>query len=1200
MHRAHLSRPSLKRNYRSRLILEKLEDRIAPALFTVNTLADDNDGLGDGDVSLREAVQAANLAAGPDTIDFSVVGVSSLNQALPSIAITGELTIDGPGSGLLTVQYPILATAQRILTINPTSKVTIDGLTFKNGNAGTGSGGAISSINAKLTLTDLVFDTNKGLSDGGALYFVGKTLAGHTLSVSHCVFNNNTNTDGGAVWVQPNQFSDGPEATSAEFYDCIFTNNSASSGGAMWFGGGSGSSLILSNCNFANSAAPNHGGAVNGGIFSNGTLIVTGCNFTGNSAGYGGAMEFVLGTGSTWTMSNSTFVGNQAQYNAGAVFAYVVGGTMSVSNCSFVNNVLTSTLGGVGNGGAIYAQTAAALTITDCTFSGNIAQWGGALYATNPTTIERSTFDHNLAKVFAGAAYIPNSGSITNCTFSENTSWGNGGALVASNTPIRHSTFTLNRTDGDGNGSGIGGGIVLGSNVSVHNTIIADNFKGVGSVREDVFGAFAPGGTNNLISVNTSLSGLTNGVNGNQIGTAGSPINPLLGPLANNGGLTKTHALMSGSPALDAGNNSAVFALTDQRGFPRIAAGPGAFFSVVDIGAYETSAYWSTAPNQQTTLEDTPLDVSFTLGDAGLEEPSFNVSSADPGLVANDADHLFVTGSGGAYVLHIVPNPDQNGTTTIAMLATLNGQTLTHSFLLHVVPVNDAPVAGDDAYSLDEDQPFDSTPATLLDNDSDVDGPGLSATLVSGPTHGTFNLNADGTFIYHPDPDFNGTDSFTYQASDGSLLSNIATVHLTIHAVNDAPAVDAGADQAVSEGDSVTLSAAFTDSDSLTHTFLWQVVADNGQVIPDGTDPTFSFIPDDDGTYVVTLTVTDDQGGTGTDSLMVTAANVAPTVDAGSDATIQVGGTFTGAGAFTDPSQADTFSATVDYGDGSGEQALALNPDRTFTLSHAYAVSGSYTVTVRVTDDNGGSHSDTLTVQVEATGAGASIQVDTLDPTKTMLVVNGTDGDDTIQINPGPGDSFEVIINGISQGTIIPSGRIVVYALGGNDTVQLAGSITLNAWLFGGAGNDILHGAKGHDMLLGGTGDDTLTGGQGNDVLIGGEGSDALTGGQDDDILIAGSTAFDNLDAALALILAEWTSGNTYAQRVANLTDGTGTANPLNGGVFLNLATVFDDGSLDTLTGNAGLDWFFADLDGSGGVADLIGAMNNNEVVVEI
>jgi PKD repeat protein len=97
-------------------------------------------------------------------------------------------------------------------------------------------------------------------------------------------------------------------------------------------------------------------------------------------------------------------------------------------------------------------------------------------------------------------------------------------------------------------------------------------------------------------------------------------------------------------------------------------------------------------------------------------------------------------------------------------------------------------------------------------------------------------------------------------------------------------------------------------------------------------------------------------------TLTVTVNNVAPTVAASGDPTIDEGGTFSGSGSFTDPG-ADTWTATVDYGDGSGVQPLALT-DKTFALSHVYADKGTYTVTITLTDSDGEAGSDTLTVTV--------------------------------------------------------------------------------------------------------------------------------------------------------------------------------------------------------------------------------------------
>jgi PKD repeat protein len=118
----------------------------------------------------------------------------------------------------------------------------------------------------------------------------------------------------------------------------------------------------------------------------------------------------------------------------------------------------------------------------------------------------------------------------------------------------------------------------------------------------------------------------------------------------------------------------------------------------------------------------------------------------------------------------------------------------------------------------------------------------------------------------------------------------------------------------------------------------------------------------DDGTYPITLAVSDGFA-TGTDNATAVVLNVAPTVDIGDDAEIDEGDTFEREGSFEDPG-ADSWVATVNYGDGSGVQSLSLATDKTFDLSHTYVDDGIYTITVTVTDDDGGVGMDDLTVTV--------------------------------------------------------------------------------------------------------------------------------------------------------------------------------------------------------------------------------------------
>ena len=111
---------------------------------------------------------------------------------------------------------------------------------------------------------------------------------------------------------------------------------------------------------------------------------------------------------------------------------------------------------------------------------------------------------------------------------------------------------------------------------------------------------------------------------------------------------------------------------------------------------------------------------------------------------------------------------------------------------LTVSAVNDAPAAAADAYSTAEDTARTVAAPGVLGNDSDPDGNPLTAVLGSGPSHGTLTLNANGAFTYTPAANYSGSDSFTYRASDGTLTSNLATVTLTVTAVNDAPGGDGG------------------------------------------------------------------------------------------------------------------------------------------------------------------------------------------------------------------------------------------------------------------------------------------------------------------------------------------------------------------------------------------------------------------------
>jgi VCBS repeat-containing protein len=135
----------------------------------------------------------------------------------------------------------------------------------------------------------------------------------------------------------------------------------------------------------------------------------------------------------------------------------------------------------------------------------------------------------------------------------------------------------------------------------------------------------------------------------------------------------------------------------------------------------------------------------------------------------------------------------------------------------------------------------------VLANDTDADGDPLTATVMTQPQNGTLTLNADGSFNYTPTPGYSGSDSFVYQASDGTISSNPTTVTLTINAVNHAP-VAAADSYTVAQDATLTVPAdqgvlandTDIDNDTL-HAILVQQPANGSVTLND--DGSFTYVP---------------------------------------------------------------------------------------------------------------------------------------------------------------------------------------------------------------------------------------------------------------------------------------------------------------------------------------------------------------------
>ena len=120
---------------------------------------------------------------------------------------------------------------------------------------------------------------------------------------------------------------------------------------------------------------------------------------------------------------------------------------------------------------------------------------------------------------------------------------------------------------------------------------------------------------------------------------------------------------------------------------------------------------------------------------------------------------------------------------------------------------NVAPVANPDGLSVGEDGTLNQATPGVLANDTDANGDALTAQVIGGPPpNGDLTFNANGSFSYTPDPDFNGTDQFSYRASDGSANSATTTVTITVSPVNDAPEFSPGGDVSVTTVEALAFS----------------------------------------------------------------------------------------------------------------------------------------------------------------------------------------------------------------------------------------------------------------------------------------------------------------------------------------------------------------------------------------------------------
>lgn len=534
----------------------------AATTFTVDTNADGSATASDcttpvaNSCSLRDALAAAT-ADGDIIVFAAALSGQTILLSQGQLEVGAGITITGLGSANLTVDAGGNSRVFYIGTETTGVEVVMSGLSIIGGDT-TGYGGGIYDLrDGDLTLTDVSI-TGCVASFGGGIYKTGD----------------------GTIEIVDSTISDN------------YADNSA---GALY----------------------------NNGV---GDLIITNSTFDGNSAGDDGGVG-EIGNDGNITITDSTFSNNTADGKGGAFYITSdVTGDVSISGSTFSDNAANN-----GGGGAIYADNDGSFTISSSTFSGNYSsQWGGALYMGSDAqviTITDSLFAGNTSFSAGGALDFDANDqivTISNSTFVDNTSLdSDGGAIWKENggsLTINMSTITENSAANGGGGLffydliGVDQG-----NVTITGTILAGNTGAEGAA--DDLGTYVLA-TSPVATISDSILGV---VDADITVTASNNIDATapgfvlgLDALADNGGATETMALLTGSPAIDAGPATVpTFAGNDfdQRGTPYVRVYNGQS----DIGAFESQPDPTPATTTTTALattttvaSDEPVAPAFT------------------------------------------------------------------------------------------------------------------------------------------------------------------------------------------------------------------------------------------------------------------------------------------------------------------------------------------------------------------------------------------------------------------------------------------------------------------------------------------------------------------------------------------------------------------------------------------------------------
>ncbi|WP_071517079.1 calcium-binding protein [Geitlerinema sp. PCC 9228] len=490
------------------------------------TVSNTNDS---GTGSLREAIASASAG---DTILFD----SSLSNATISpdsqLEIDKDLTINGENAPGLTLDGQ---ENTRLFHLQSNNHLTLNHLTLSNGYTDEKGGAILTEQQSTLTVKNSEFH-NHTAGSGGAIFSGYRSTA----TITNSLFDGNDSTSGDA------ERSGGAIASASDGEITVlgseFTNNSGINGGAI--------NVVHTNLVVENSTFQNNQSTANGS--------------NAETRGYGGAI-YTDGaspndggtTAGNIIIRNSHFENNTGEGQGGGAFLFVYDDDeMLVENSTFTGNEIAESPRGDALGGGLRAGNGK-LTIRQTTFAENISgSQGGGLWIgeTTPTTIVNSTFSANQAKSSDGSS-------------------GLGGAMMVNTSEkveIINSTLAYNQ-------AGFQGGAFWGNydNTTTTNSIYYNNTgDNPWDVKEQTGGNLQDGGGNIQFPAKNPDDSSDFNVTQNI-----TIADPKLGPLQDNGGSVPTHALLEGSPAIDAGT-SVASVTEDQRGAERTDGN-------IDVGAFE-------------------------------------------------------------------------------------------------------------------------------------------------------------------------------------------------------------------------------------------------------------------------------------------------------------------------------------------------------------------------------------------------------------------------------------------------------------------------------------------------------------------------------------------------------------------------------------------------------------------------------------